>query len=175
MAIFLCLAYKASKVIFALKKFVHKDHSEIKEKADLIENIETVLTLQQNLLKQGVEVVRDFDEVSLISCYPDELVQVWINLISNAIQAMNNKGVLTLSVKNFEGKVKVCVKDSGPGIPEEIRRKIFEPFFTTKKAGEGTGIGLDIVQRIIEKHDASIELISEVGIGSTFIVILPIK
>lgn len=166
---------KASKVIFALKKFVHKDHSEIKEKTDLVENIETVLTLQQNLLKQGVEVVRDFDEVSLISCYPDELVQVWINLISNAIQAMNNKGVLTLSVKNFEGKVKVCVKDSGPGIPEEIRQKIFEPFFTTKKAGEGTGIGLDIVQRIIEKHDASIELISEVGIGSTFIVILPIK
>ncbi len=165
---------KASKVIFALKKFVHKDHSEIKEKTNLIENIEIVLTLQHNLLKQGVEVIKDFDEIPLINCYPDELVQIWINLISNAIQAMNNKGVLTLSVKNLDGKVKVSIQDTGTGIPEEIRQRIFEPFFTTKKAGEGTGIGLDIVQRIIEKHDATIELKSEVGIGTTFIVILPV-
>ncbi len=166
---------KASNVIFALKKFVHKESTETKRKADLIENIETVLILQHNFLKQGIEVVRKFEKIPLLNCYPDELVQVWINLISNAIQAMNSKGVLTISVKNFDGKVKVSIKDTGHGIPEEIRNKVFEPFYTTKKSGEGTGIGLDIVQRIVEKHDATLELKSEVGIGTTFIVILPIE
>ena len=166
---------KASKVIFALKKFVHKDLSDVKEKTDLIENIETVLILQHNQLKQGIEVIRDFDEIPLINCYPDELVQVWINLISNAIQAMNYSGVLTISVKNKDEKVVVTITDTGCGIPEEIKDKIFDPFFTTKRAGEGTGIGLDIVQRIVEKHDAKIELESEVGKGTSFIVTLPVN
>jgi two-component system, NtrC family, sensor kinase len=80
---------KASKIIFALKKFAHKEHNETKGKTDIIENIETVLILQHNQLKQGIEVIRDFEDIPLVNCYPDELVQVWINIISNAIQAMN--------------------------------------------------------------------------------------
>jgi len=166
---------KASKIIFALKKFAHKERSEIKEKADLIENIETVLTLEHNQLKQNIEVVRDFDKIPLINCFPDELIQVWINLVSNAIQAMNHKGTLTISIKKLAETIKVSIKDTGHGIPENIHHKIFEPFYTTKKSGEGTGIGLDIVNRIIEKHNAKIELKSKVGIGTTFIVILPIN
>jgi len=166
---------KASKVIFALKKFAHKEQIEAKEKTDLIENLETVLILEHNQLKQGVEVIRDFDEIPLINCYPDELVQVWINLISNAIQAMNYSGVLTISIKNKADKVVVTITDTGHGIPEEIQGKIFDPFFTTKRAGEGTGIGLDIVQRIIEKHEAEIKLESEVGKGTSFIVTLPVN
>jgi signal transduction histidine kinase len=166
---------KASKIIFALKKFAHKEQTETKEKTDLIENIETVLILQHNQLKQGIEVIRDFDEIPLINCYPDELVQVWINLISNAIQAMNYSGVLTISIKNKGDKVVVKIKDTGHGIPEEIKDKIFEPFFTTKRAGEGTGIGLDIVQRIIEKHDGTIELKSQMGRGTSFIITLPVN
>ncbi len=165
---------KASKVIFALRKFIHKDQSGVKEKADLIENIETVLVLQHNQLKQGIEVIRNFDNTPLINCYPDELIQVWINLISNAIHAMNNKGILTITIKNLGSSVKVSIADTGHGIPAEIRNKIFEPFYTTKKSGEGTGIGLDIVQRIIEKHNAGIELQSEVGVGTTFNITLPI-
>lgn len=166
---------KASKIIFALKKFAHKEQTETKEKTDLIENIETVLILQHNQLKQGIEVIRDFDEIPLINCYPDELVQVWINLISNAIQAMNYSGVLTISIKNKSDNVIVKIKDTGHGIPEEIKDKIFEPFFTTKRAGEGTGIGLDIVQRIIEKHDGTIELESQIGKGTSFIITLPVN
>ncbi|HKI90386.1 MAG TPA: ATP-binding protein [Draconibacterium sp.] len=166
---------KASKVIFALKRFVHKEQVETKEKTDLIENIETVLILQHNQLKQGIQVIRDFEEIPLINCYPDELVQVWINLISNAIHAMNYAGKLTISVKNKGDKVEVVITDTGHGIPEETKDKIFDPFFTTKRAGEGTGIGLDIVQRIIEKHNAGIELESEVGKGTSFIVTLPVN
>ena len=120
-------------------------------------------------------MVKNFENVPLINCYPDELVQVWINFISNSIQAMDNNGTLTIDVKNLEKQIQVSISDTGHGIPEEIRTKIFEPFFTTKKAGEGTGIGLDIVKKILEKHDAIMELESEVGKGTTFTVFLPVK
>jgi signal transduction histidine kinase len=88
---------------------------------------------------------------------------------------MNYSGVLTISIKNKGDKVVVKIKDTGHGIPEEIKDKIFEPFFTTKRAGEGTGIGLDIVQRIIEKHDGTIELKSQMGRGTSFIITLPVN
>ena len=166
---------KASNVILALKRFIHKDQSGIKEKTDLIQNIETVLTLQYNELKQGIEVVRDYHEIPQINCYPDELVQVWTNLISNAIQAMNYKGTITISVEKRNSNIDVKISDTGTGIPEKYRQKIFEPFFTTKKAGEGTGIGLDIVQKIIKKHNATIDFESEVGKGTTFLISLPVS
>lgn len=166
---------KASKIVFALKKFTHKDQGGVKEKANLIDNIETVLILQHNRLKQGIDVIRHFDKVPLISCFPDELVQVWTNIISNAIQAMENKGELTITIKNLGERVKVSIADTGAGIPDEIKEKIFEPFFTTKKAGEGTGIGLDLVAKIIEKHNATLDLESKVGVGTTFSVTLPIN
>ncbi|NQU54406.1 MAG: PAS domain S-box protein [Bacteroidetes bacterium] len=166
---------KASKIVFALKTFTHKDQGGEKEKANLIVNIETVLTLLQNQLKQGIELITDFDSVPLINCYPDCLVQVWTNLISNAIQAMDNNGVLTITVRNMGENVQISINDNGHGIAHEIRERIFEPFFTTKKAGEGTGIGLDIVKKIIDKHDATLNLESEIGVGTTFIITLPIN
>ena len=88
---------------------------------------------------------------------------------------MNYHGELTISIKNRGDKIQVSIKDNGAGIPEEIKNRIFEPFFTTKKAGEGTGIGLDLVKKIIEKHDAQIDLESTVGEGATFIITLPIN
>lgn len=166
---------KASKVVFALKKFSHKDQGGDKEKANLIDNIETVLTLHSNQLKQGIEVIRQFDEIPLIYCYPDELIQVWTNVISNSMHAMDFKGEITISVKKLENKIETRIKDTGKGIPKEIQQKIFEPFFTTKKAGEGTGIGLDLVKKIIAKHNAEIKLESTVGEGTTFIITLPIN
>ena len=159
---------KASKLVFALKKFAHKEQNLEKDQADLIENIETVLILHHNQLKQAIEVVKDYDPVPLIACYPDELVQVWTNLISNAIHAMNYAGTLRISIKNQNTHIKVSIQDSGHGIPKEIRERIFEPFFTTKKSGEGTGIGLDIVKRILDKHQAKLELESEIGGGNNF-------
>ncbi len=166
---------KASKIVFALKRFIHKDQGGEKEKANLVENIEMVLTLHHNRLKQGIEVIHDYDTVPLISCYPDELVQVWTNLISNAIQAMDNIGKLSIKIRNLGERVQVQISDTGCGIPEENKQKIFEPFFTTKKAGEGTGIGLDLVAKIIEKHQATLDLESTVGEGTTFTIILPVN
>jgi PAS domain S-box-containing protein len=166
---------KASKIVFALKKFSHKDQGGDKEKANLLDNIETVLILQHNRLKQGIEVVKNYDEIPLVNCYPDELVQVWTNLISNSIQAMDNKGELTITAKNLGEKVQISIGDTGIGIPDDIKEKIFEPFFTTKKAGEGTGIGLDLVAKIIEKHGATLDMESIVGVGTTFKITLPVN
>lgn len=167
---------KASKVIYALKRFTHKDQGMAKELSNLKENIDMVLTLHNNRIKHGIEVTQNYDNnIPLINCYPDELVQVWTNLISNAIQAMDNKGKLTISIKNLQERIQVSIADTGIGIPEELHEKIFEPFFTTKKAGEGTGIGLELVLKIIEKHQGNLEFDSKVGVGTTFTITLPVN
>jgi len=164
---------RASRVVFALKTYSRYDQSGEMMKADIIEGIETVLTLYYNLLKRGVEVIRHYEELQPVICYPDELNQVWINLIHNALQAMNNKGTLTIEVREHEKQVVVSITDTGTGIPDDIKTKIFGPFFTTKPAGEGSGLGLDIVRKIIDKHQGSIEVESRPG-KTTFSVWLPI-
>lgn len=141
--------------------------------SDLTGGIETVLTLYQNQMKHGIEVIRNFEELPSVLCYPDELNQVWTNLVHNAIQAMENKGTLQIDVRSRNDRAVVTVTDSGNGIPDEIRERIFEPFFTTKPAGEGSGLGLDIVRKIIEKHRGEIRVESEPG-KTAFSVILPI-
>ncbi len=163
---------RAAKIVFALKSYARYDHSGEKQSFQITDNIETVLELYQNYLKKGVEVVRHYQPVPEISGYPDELVQVWTNLIHNAIQAMEGKGILEILVRQQEYDIVVEVTDSGCGIPPEIQDKIFQPFFTTKPAGEGSGLGLDIVQKIIEKHQGTITFVS-VPSHTTFTVVLP--
>ena len=165
---------RASKVVFALKNYARYDSEEVMIQADIIDGIETVLTLYQNNLKHGVEVLRNFQKIEPILCYPDRLNQVWTNLIHNALQAMDNKGTLTIDVCQENNLIKVAVTDSGKGIPPEIMSKIFEPFFTTKPPGEGTGLGLDIVRKIIEKHRGKMEVASVPG-KTTFTIILPVN
>lgn len=165
---------RASKVVFALKNYARYDSSEVMIQSDIIDGIETVLVLYQNNLKQGVEVLRNFQKIEPILCYPDQLNQVWTNLIHNALQAMDNKGTLTLDVFQENNLIKVAITDSGKGIPPEVMSKIFEPFFTTKPPGEGTGLGLDIVRKIVEKHRGKIEVASVPG-QTTFTVSLPVN
>jgi signal transduction histidine kinase len=107
-------------------------------------------------------------------CYPDELNQVWTNLIHNSIQAMNGQGYMRIStlLDNEHNNIVVKVTDHGPGIPPEVQARMWEPFFTTKPAGEGSGLGLDIVKRIINKHKGKIEVESEPGL-TTFTVSIP--
>ena len=164
---------RASKVVFALKTYARYDQTGEMTPANLTEGIETVLTLYHNQLKKGVKVVRNYSDLPTMLCYPDELNQVWTNLIHNALQAMDYQGTLTLSVMAVEQQAKISIADTGKGIPQEIQEKIFEPFFTTKPAGEGSGLGLDIVKKIIEKHDGKITVESEPGC-TTFNVFLPI-
>jgi signal transduction histidine kinase len=165
---------RATKTVFALKNFARHDSSGEKVLSNIIEDIETVLTLYYNQLKHGVEVIKNYAELPEILCYPDELNQVWTNLLHNALQAMDYKGTLRIDVGMQDNQVLISITDSGIGIPDNIKSKIFEPFFTTKAAGEGSGLGLDIVKKIIDKHEGTIAVESVPG-QTTFTVGLPVK
>ncbi|MCC3453860.1 ATP-binding protein [Microcoleus sp. PH2017_08_TRC_O_A] len=167
-------ADRASKVVFALKTYGRYDSSETMAASNITEGIETVLTLYQNNLKHNVEVIRNFQTIPPVMCYADQLNQVWTNLIHNALQAMDNQGTLTLDILQEGNNIKVGVTDSGAGIPSEVMPKIFAPFFTTKPPGEGSGLGLDIVRKIIDKHRGKIEVESVPG-QTTFTVVLPVN
>ena len=165
---------KVQKIVFSLKNFSRSSNTEEKVKAKISDGIETVLTIYHNQTKLGVDIVKNYEYDEAMEIYEDELNQVWTNIIHNALQAMEFKGTLKINMKKENGNLCVSISDSGSGIPDDIKEKIFEPFFTTKPAGEGTGIGLDIVKKIIEKHDGSIELESELGVGTTFTIKLPV-
>jgi len=168
-------AQRASKVVFALKSFARFDQSGKKVKADITEGLETVLTLYHNQLKSGsIKVIKRYTQLPLIWCYADELNQVWTNLIHNALQAMDYQGTLTIDASLQNHQVVISITDSGKGIAQEIKEKIFEPFFTTKRAGEGSGLGLDIVRKIVEKHEGNITVASQPG-KTTFTVSLPYR
>lgn len=163
----------ATKVLFALKKYTRKGSQVEMEKIDLIDNLETVLAIYKNSLRD-IELVKNYTRDRLeIFGFSDELSQVWTNLIQNAVQAMERKGRLDITITDRDKDVLMSIADNGPGIPEEIRDKVFDPFVTTKKSGEGTGLGLDIVSTIINKHGGSIHFDTEIGSGTTFYVALP--
>jgi C4-dicarboxylate-specific signal transduction histidine kinase len=166
---------RAAKIVFALKSYSHYEQSGSKAIANITDGIETVLTLYHYQIKHGVEVVRNYgNDLPSVLCYPDELNQVWTNLLHNALQAMGNKGVLKIDVKPEDNAISVSITDSGQGIPPEIMPRIFEPFFTTKPPGEGSGLGLDIVHKIIEKHQGKMQVESVPG-QTKFTVLLPIE
>lgn len=165
---------RVAKIIFALKSFSRFGGVQVWTESDLREGLETVLTIYQNQIKHGIELVRQFDDLPSVRCLPDEINQVWTNLVHNALQAMDHKGNLTLGLRRDGDNALVSVTDTGCGMTPEVRERIFDAFFTTKPAGEGTGLGLDIVRKIVEKHGGRIFVESEVGRGSTFTVSLPI-
>jgi signal transduction histidine kinase len=166
-------ADKTKKVVFALKSYTHTSEKHELTPTNLKEHIETVLVIYNNQLKYGIEVESVYPEdLPLVMTYSDELSQVWTNIIQNAIQAMNGVGNLRIEVTHDEANAFVRIIDSGPGIPPDKIEKIFEPFFTTKSRGEGTGLGLDIVRKIVRKHYGEISVESVPG-RTCFIVRLP--
>lgn len=167
---------RASKVVFALKSYAHESQQHEKVELDLPASLDTVLTLYYHQIKQGVEVITRYpDNLPPILGYLDELNQVWTNLIHNALQAMDNQGKLIISLHQEADTLCVSIADSGPGIPADIQARIFEPFFTTKPTGEGSGLGLDIVARIVERHGGNVRFDSAPGEGACFEVRLPIN
>lgn len=165
---------KSANVVKALKQYSHVQAQDNFVMTDVNESLDIILTVYNNQIKYGVNVVREYDKtLPQIPLFPDEIGQVWTNLINNGIQAMKGSGNLRLSTYAPDADhVAVSVTDSGSGIPQDIMDKIFEPFFTTKPAGEGTGLGLDIVRKIVEKHNGKITVASQPG-NTVFTVTLP--
>lgn len=164
---------KAAKVVFSLKNFSHHDNTGNKILSNINKGIQTVLVLYQNFLKQGCTVIEHYGDLPDILCYPDELNQVWTNLIHNSLYAMQNVGTLTIETRFEDNCIIVNMTDNGTGIPLDIQDKVFNSFFTTKPAGEGSGLGLGICKRIIDKHEGEISLKSRPG-ETTFSVRLPV-
>ncbi|RHX78605.1 ATPase [Leptospira yasudae] len=164
---------RSSKILYALKSLAHFESKSVLEESNLRENVEIVLALYQNLFRHGVDLSVNFEELPKIPIYRDDLLHLWTNLIMNAVQAMNYSGKLNISGNKENGFAVVQVEDSGPGIPDSLREKIFDPFFTTKPPGEGSGLGLDICLKIVEKHKGTISYESEPG-KTVFTVKLPL-
>jgi signal transduction histidine kinase len=163
---------RMADLVRAIKQYTYMDQSTEQE-IDVHEGLENTLIMLHYRLKYGISVVREYDRsIPPICAHGSELNQVWTNLIDNAIDAMNGRGELVVRTAPEFGRLLVEVRDSGPGIPPEIRSRIFEPFFTTKPVGDGTGLGLDTVYRIVQRHRGEVRVDSEPG-RTSFQVRLP--
>ncbi|MBN2063537.1 MAG: transporter substrate-binding domain-containing protein [Sedimentisphaerales bacterium] len=169
----------ASQIVRALKSYVHKSSYNSKNEMgrsliDIASGIKTVLILFNSKLKNKIEVQLDLQEIPMVKGVSDEVNQVWTNIIQNAISAMPSGGVLSVSAYRYQGGARVVFADNGCGMTPEVKARLFEPFFTTKPQGQGTGLGMDIVRRIIEDNlHGTIDFESQEGQGTTFTIWLP--
>lgn len=166
------------EIVKGLRVFSRLDEEEAKN-ANINENIDATLTLLRNKTKGKIEITKHYDEsMKEIECYPGQLNQVFMNILNNAVQAMPEEkkdAEITIYTEEAKSEVMIRIKDNGVGIPDEIKDRIWEPFFTTKEVGVGTGLGMSITYGIIEKHGGKIELSSELGKGTEFVITLPKK
>ncbi len=173
-------AKRTAEIIRSLRNFSRLDESDMKP-IDLNEGLQSTLVLVKNSMPDNLTVVRDLGNLPQVECQPGKINQVFMNLVSNAIQAIKSKEIqaeeefLTIRSWYEEQQVKISIKDTGMGMTEETKHRIFEPFFTTKDIGEGTGLGLSIVFSIIESHKGHIEVISKVNVGTEFIITLNVN
>jgi signal transduction histidine kinase len=165
---------RISDLVKAIKEYTYMDQTPL-QNVDIVKSVENTLTILNHKLKQGVTVLRDYQKVPLlVNSFGSELNQVWTNIIVNAIEAMHGKGELRVKTYREDNCVVVEIDDNGPGIPGDVLPHIFEPFFTTKGVGEGTGLGLDTVQRIVKKHRGNVQVDSKPG-DTRFQVWLPLS
>jgi signal transduction histidine kinase len=163
---------RISDLVRAIKEYTYMDQTPL-QNVDIVKSLETTLTILNHKLKRGVIVERDYQKIPLlVNSFGSELNQVWTNIIDNAIDAMGGEGKLRVRTYHQDDSVVVEITDNGPGISPEVQSHIFDPFFTTKGVGEGTGLGLDTVQRIVKKHRGDIQVSSKPS-QTTFQVWLP--
>ena len=165
---------RVTDIVQRLRSFARPDDAELK-KVDVHQGIEDTLTIAHHELKHKVMVERNFGDIPPIACYPSRLNQVYLNLLINAVQAIEDKGTITITTFRQDNYVHIQIVDTGVGIPQEALKKIFDPNYTTKGEGVGTGLGLSICYRIVEEHRGEILVESEVGKGTTFTVVLPMN
>lgn len=164
---------RVRKIVQNLKSFSRVDESEYKH-ANLNDCLESTLNIVWNELKYKATVEREYGELPETRCYPQQLNQVFMNLLVNAGHAIEGQGTITIRSWVEGTDIFIAINDTGSGIPEDLRTRIFEPFFTTKEVGKGTGLGLSISYDIVRKHGGEILLDSVVGEGTTFTVRLPV-
>jgi len=162
-----------ANLVANLKSFARVDRDGM-DLVDLNESVRSALAVAAHLLRDRVRVNTDFGQLPRVRCMPSQLNQVFLNLITNAAQAMpGESGTLSIASRATADAVEITVADTGGGIPDSVLPKIFDPFFTTKPVGEGTGIGLSIVHKIVKSHGGSIHVRTAIGQGTTFTVSLP--
>ena len=167
-------ASRISDLVCAIKEYTYMDQAPV-QNVDIVKSLETTLTILNHKIKRGITVQRDYQRIPLlVNSFGSELNQVWTNIIDNAIDAMAGKGELRVRTYREDDCVVVEIGDNGPGISDEVKAHIFEPFFTTKGVGQGPGLGLDTVQRIVKKHRGNIQVTSKPG-DTRFQVFLPLS
>lgn len=167
---------RVKKIVQDLKDFSHADAEEEWQLADLRQGIDSTLNIVNNEIKYKADVIKEYADIPQVECLPPQLNQVFMNLFVNAAHAMGEqRGTITIRTGVREDQAWVEVKDNGKGISPENLTRIFDPFFTTKPVGTGTGLGLSVSYSIIKKHHGKIEVSSEVGVGTTFLISLPLK
>jgi signal transduction histidine kinase len=165
-----------SSIILNLSGYARSNNDDAFKEVDVNERLEGAAEMAlMATYTDTIDLEKNFGPVPSIQAKPEEIQQVFLNIISNAIQAMEGKGKLILSSQQDKGFIVVQIQDTGPGIPPEYIAKVFDPFFTTKDQGEGTGLGLNIVHRVVEQYGGNIKIESEPGEGTTFVISFPIN
>ncbi len=172
-------AQRTKDIVLGLRNFSRLEEAQLKE-IDLRESLDTTLELLQGEIKNRIQINKQYEPVPRILCYASQINQVLMNILSNAVQAINGTGQIWISIlpirasNDKAGRVQISIQDSGAGMASDVLEKIFEPFFTTKGVGQGTGLGLSISYGIIQNHGGEIQVRSQNGIGTEFTVIIPV-
>jgi len=161
-------------IVADLKNYAHPGEDK-PQFTDINNNLDSTLNMVWNELKYKAKVIKDYGNLPEVKCYPQQLNQIFANLLVNAAQAIEEQGEIFISTIPDDGFVKISIKDTGLGIPEENLSKVFDPFFTTKEVGKGTGLGLNVAYNIIQKHKGSINVESKADKGTTFTIRIPVE
>ena len=164
---------RVTTIVRELKSFSRVDETQM-QPADINECLTATLNIVWNELKYKAEVIKEYGDIPLTLCNPQQLNQVFLNLLVNAAQAIDKKGEIRIRTSQADNQILVAITDTGGGIASEDLPRIFEPFFTTKEIGKGTGLGLSISYDIIKKHGGDITVTSKPGAGTTFILKIPV-
>ncbi|NLF83168.1 MAG: HAMP domain-containing protein [Candidatus Gastranaerophilales bacterium] len=167
-------AERSKQIVLDLKDFSRLDQGVIKD-IDLNESIDSTLNILKNKYKNRIDIVKEYGDIPKFECFAGQMNQVFMNILDNAIQAIKETGNVYIRTKVENNNMVVEIEDTGQGIPEDVLPKIFDPFFTTKPVGAGSGMGLSITYRIVKSHKGDIEVESEIGKGTKFIVKIPLN
>lgn len=165
---------RIKKIVQDLKDFAHPGEETMQE-ADINACLNSTLNVILNEIKYKADVIKEYGDLPRVVCYPQQLNQVFLNIIINAVQAIEKNGIITIATDQYDQSIRVRIRDNGSGIEAKHLSRIFDPFFTTKEVGKGTGLGMNVAYNIIKKHNGTISVDSEVGKGTEFTIVLPLN